>query len=142
MHGNHHVAPPVSPATEVWRRTGRRRATQQAASPEPSQAAQAITERMEATVREATAELYPGLWAALNEIGRSALASEVADAYMAAPPEDRGLAAIEVLEAWRRSWLVRQAPGYEEAVKRTGKTAEELGEPVYTIDKLKERIGL
>ncbi len=132
----------MSPPTQVWRRSGRSRATQQVESPEPTQAARAITERIEATVGEATAELYPGLWAALNEIGRSALASEVTDAYMAAPPEDRGLAAIEVLEAWRRSWLVRQAAGYEEAIERAGKTAEELAEPVYSVDELKTRISL
>jgi hypothetical protein len=37
---------------------------------------------------------------------------------------------------------VRQAQGYAEAVERASKTAEELGEPVYTIDQLRERIGL
>lgn len=93
-------------------------------------------------MRQVTAEQYPELWAALNEVGRSAFASEVADAYTTAAPEDQQFAIAEVLEAWLRSWRVRQASGYDEAVARAGKTPEELGEPIYTIDKLKARIGL
>lgn len=132
----------MSPATQVWRRAGRRRVTRPMVSPEHSRAAQAITERLEATVREVTAEQYPALWDALNEVGRSLFASEVAEAYVAAPPEDRGPAIVEVLEAWHRSWLVRQDPGYRGAVDRAGNTAEKLGEPVYSMGKLGTRIGL
>ena len=127
---------------QVWRPAGRRRAVRRAASPEPKRAVPAITERIEVVVLEATAELYPGLWDALTEAGRSTLAREVAEAYIAAPPEDRDLSAIEVMEAWQRSWLVREAPGYREMVERAGRTAEELGEPIYTIDELKARLGL
>lgn len=132
----------MSPTAQVWRPTGRRRSARTAPSPEPRRAAQAITQRVEQAVRQVTAELYPGLWAALTETGRGIFAGEITEALMTAPPEDKELAAMEVLEAWRRSWLLRQAPGYDEAVERAGKTAEELGEPAYTIDKLRARIGL
>ncbi len=132
----------MSPATQVWRRAGRRRVTRPTMSPEPSRAAQAITERLEATVREVTAEQYPALWDALNEVGRGILAGEVAEAYITAPAEDRRAAIVEVLEAWHRSWLVRQDRGYRGAVDRAGNAAEELGEPVYSMDKLGRRIGL
>lgn len=111
-------------------------------SPEHSRAAQAITERLEATVREVIAEQYPAIWDALNEVGRSLFASEVAEAYIAAPSEDRGPAIVEVLDAWHRSWLVRHDPGYGGAVDRAGNTAEKLGEPVYSMGKLGTRIGL
>jgi hypothetical protein len=50
--------------------------------------------------------------------------------------------AREVIDSCHRTWLVRQAPGYEEMVEQAGKTAEELGEPVYTIDQLRGRIEL
>jgi acyl-CoA reductase-like NAD-dependent aldehyde dehydrogenase len=133
----------MNPSVQIWRRPGRHHRTKRpAGSPEPAQSAQAITERIDAAVSAAIAEFFPDLWRDLTEIGRKTVAREVTEALMTAPPDDRDLAANEVMQAWQRTWLVRQAPGYAEAVERAGKTAEELGEPVYTIDQLRERIGL
>jgi hypothetical protein len=133
----------MNPSAQIWRRPGRHHRTKRpAGSPEPTPSAQAITERIDAAVSAGIAEFFPDLWRDLTEIGRKTVALEVTEALMTAPPEDRDLAADEVMQAWQRTWLVRQAPDYAEAVERAGKTAEELGEPVYTIDQLRERIGL
>jgi hypothetical protein len=105
---------------------------------EPLRLVEGIDER----IRELAAADEPEVWGALTDHGRDAFVGELAIAFAAAPPEDRAPALASVIEAWYRTWLVRQSPDFEEAAIRAGQTADELGEPIYTIDDLKARIGL
>src|SRR2546423_15305972 len=59
-------------------------------------------------------------------------------AFRQSPPDLQPL--LDVIEAWYRTMFVRQDPGYEVAIReRSGKTAEELGERVYTGEDLRRR---
>jgi hypothetical protein len=78
------------------------------------------------------------MWDALTEYGQDEFVRELAVAFASAPPEDRAIAMEDVIEGWRRTWLVRQEPGFDEAMKSAGKTPAQLGERVYTIDDLDE----
>jgi hypothetical protein len=101
-----------------------------------------LVEGIDERIRELVAADEPEVWGALTDHGRDAFVSELAIAFAAAPPEDRAPALASVIEAWYRTWLVRQSPDFEEASLRAGQTADELGEPTYTIDDLKARIRL
>src|ERR1700730_203688 len=71
-------------------------------------------------------------WRQLQEEANEALAQ----AFCESPPDLQPL--LDVIEAWYRTMFVRQDPGYEEAVARyAGKSAEELGERVYTAEDLR-----
>jgi hypothetical protein len=91
--------------------------------------------------------LAPGTLAALRE-GLSEeewrqlqaeATSALADAFQQSPPDLQPL--LDVIEAWYRTLFVRQDPGYHAALReRAGKSAEELGEPVYTAEDLRRRL--
>jgi len=97
-----------------------------------------------AGLRRYAAEQFPDVWEELTEFGRQEFVGELVDAFVGAAPEDRNMAMGEVVEAWVRTWLIRQAPGYPEARERAERTAasEDLGEKTYTLDELRARIGL
>lgn len=102
---------------------------------------------LETLTRRMVAEDYPELWEALTDVGKEIFAREVVDAFTtAAAAEDRGLAMGAVIEAWHRTFLIRQAPGYEEAAAKAREQAErapgEDGERVYTIEELRDRLNL
>jgi hypothetical protein len=109
---------------------------------EQSDSSLRLVEGIEQRIRELAAEDVPHVWEALTEDGRDTFVGELAVAFAAAPPEDRQPALYSVIEAWHRTWLVRQSHDFEKATRRAGQTADELGEAVYTIDELKARIGL
>jgi hypothetical protein len=74
-------------------------------------------------------------WSQLQAEAQSALA----DAFQRSPPDLQPL--LDVIEAWYRTLFVRQDPGYHVALReRAGKSAEELGEPVYTAEDLRRRL--
>lgn len=133
---------PMSPAAQVWRSVTRPSVRRLPAQREPRRSSPAITEQLEAAISSVVAETYPHVWEALTEIGRRHIVHEIAEAYLAAPPEDRDVAAYEVMEAWHRTWLVRQDPGYPEMLERAATIAEERGERAYTFDELDARLGL
>ncbi|MBJ7602148.1 MAG: hypothetical protein JF888_02975 [Candidatus Dormibacteraeota bacterium] len=95
----------------------------------------------------AAVALAPGTLAALREglsddewrqlQGEAEVALRLA--FRQAPPDLQPL--LEVIEAWYRTMFVRQDPGYQVAIReRAGKTAEELGERVYTGEDLQRRL--
>jgi hypothetical protein len=120
----------------------RRRAGRPTARTDEPQVTNRFVEGITQRIGELAAEDVPHIWEALTDIGRDAFVGELAVAFASAPPEDRASALSSVIEAWHRTWLIRQAPGFEAAAERAGRTADELGEPVYTIDNLERRIGL
>ena len=71
-------------------------------------------------------------WVQLTEEAEEALAG----ALLQPEPDLQPL--VDVIEAWYRTMIVRQDPGYQEAVARyAGKSADELGERVYTAEDLR-----
>jgi hypothetical protein len=71
-------------------------------------------------------------WTQLTEEAEEALAA----ALLQREPDLQPL--LDVIEAWYRTMIVRQDPGYQEAVARyAGKTPEELGERVYKAEDLR-----
>lgn len=104
-----------------------------------------MAKRLEQLTRitgDLAAEDYPELWEALTDAGKEAFAREVTEAFLKAAPEDQTPAISEVIQAWLRTLLLRETPGYAEAMERVGKTPEELGERVYTLEELRERLDL
>ena len=102
------------------------------ASPGPSFAAVALAPGTLAALRDG---LSDDEWRQLQVEAEAALVL----AFRQSPPDLQPL--IEVIEAWYRTMFVRQDPGYEVAIReRSGKTAEELGEPVYTGEDLRRRL--
>jgi hypothetical protein len=75
-------------------------------------------------------------WRQLQEEANEALAQ----AFHESPPDLQPW--LDVIEAWYRTMFVRQDPGYEAAMANAGKSAEELGAPVYTAEDLRRRLGL
>jgi hypothetical protein len=120
----------------------RHRAGRPPARSEQPEAPNRLVDGIEQSIRQLAAADFPHIWEALTDHGRDTFVGELAVAFASAPPEDRAPALAAVIEAWHSTWLVRQAPGFEDAAAQAGKTADELGQPVYSIDDLKARIGL
>jgi hypothetical protein len=139
---------------QLWVQSGGRSRTRRGRPPRRARVdageSSLTAEGVDKLVRDAAAQAFhaiaadtvPELWGALTDAGKEALAREAADAYVSAAPEDRSVALGKVYEAWHRTWLLRQTPGYEEAVERAGKTTEELGERAYGLEELRGRLDL
>jgi hypothetical protein len=119
---------PVSPRTT---RSGRPKAA------DPNQAAQAAVE----FIREALVQAegwMPEVWSQLTEYGQQKLVQELVEAYFKPDPEQE---VRRVVAAWYLTMLVRQDPGFEEAMQDADKGPDELHEKVYTIKELRTMLS-
>jgi hypothetical protein len=105
------------------------------AQPDPAQRRSSAVLLAPGTLAALREGLSEEEWRQLQAEAQSALA----DAFQQSPPDMQPL--LDVIEAWYRTLFVRQDPCYRLAVRdRAGKSAEELGEPVYTAEDLRRRL--
>jgi hypothetical protein len=133
----------MSPQTATWRsptrKSGRprqtRRIPERTATRELGETLQQGLNRIVDEALPHVGEAFPELWEQLTPHGRRQLLLELLEAVV----KDDGLdETTQVVEAWYHTMIARQSPTFEQALERSGRTPDELGEKAYTIEELRD----